>query len=123
MKIDNTVKKFRIKKWCIVIVCVIILSSVLVSYAMFRTFNPISTLVGLARIVMTDTEYVEIQKNSRVILAKSNDLQEFIDFIESEGYTYSEDKRLGAMHFIEKNGVTESVLISGNGYYTKWIWQ
>lgn len=103
------------------IVVIVILASSVVSYVKFNVINPFSSGLGMVRILTTDTEYVEIQHNPRVIIAKP-DGTVFVSMLEKEGFTEIENEQLGALHVIEKAGVKEKVFFSINKYYSSYIW-
>lgn len=99
---------------------VIIIAACFVSFDKFRTFNFIKGGIGFAQIMLTDAEYVEIQKSPRVVLTKN--LNTFYELIESEGYEYNYDSRMGSSHIIEKDSETEQVFSHASGYFTRWSW-
>lgn len=106
-----------------IVLTVLIGLSSFISIYKFNARNPFKVGIGIIQIFATDKEYVEIQSSPKVIIAQSNDWWEtFENYISSQGYTYLEDERMGAIHFIEKDGVKEQVILSVNGYYSKWVW-
>lgn len=106
----------------LVLLLLIALSSFISMYK-FNVRNPFKVGGGLVQIFATDKEYVEIQSSPKVIITQSNDWWEtFENYISSQGYTYLEDERMGAIHVIEKDGIKEHVVLSVNGYYSKWVW-
>lgn len=99
----------------------LIATSCLVSYENFRTFNPIKSGIGFAKIVIFDEDYAEINDFPRVIITNSENSKEiFMEIIENEGYEYVE--QLGSAHFIEKDGERESVNSNINKYIGRWSW-
>lgn len=114
--------KKRYKKIIIgAVAVVIIIAACFVSFDKFRTFNFIRGGTGFAQIMLTDAEYIEIQKSPRVVLTKSENNREiFIELIESEGYEYITND--GSGHHIEKDGESELVFSNHNGYFTRWAW-
>lgn len=92
-----------------------------VSFEKFGTFNFIRSGIGFAQIMLTDSEYVEIQNSPRVVLTKSESNREiFIKMIENEGYEYVE--QMGSSHIIEKGDESEQIISNYNGYFTRWAW-
>lgn len=123
-KYSKKIKKLRIVIVSAVLAVLLTLTASFVSYLKFNTPNFFAAGMGLIRITFSDTQYVEIQHSPRVIIASPQDsMQLFLDTIESEGYTYSEEERYGALFVIEKDGEKENVLFSANGYYSKWSWE
>lgn len=106
----------------IVLALLIALSSFISIYK-FNVRNPVKAGIGFIQILTTDKDYIEIQSSPKVIIAQSNDwFEKFMNYISSEGYTYLENERMGAIHVIEKDGIKEHVILSVNGYYSKWVW-
>ena len=90
----------------------------------FNTANPFSCGVGLAKILFTDTDYVEIQQSPRVILAQPENSRDLmLNVMQNEGYTFLEDETMGSMHAFEKDGIRERLFFSVNKYFSKWIWE
>lgn len=118
-------KEKKIRVWIamgIVIVFLLAISSY-ISYSKFNVVNPVSSGIGVVRILANNASYVEIQHSPKVILAQpENSLQMFKDYINSRGYTLLPDEQMGAMHVIEKDGKKEHVLVSVNAYFSKWQW-
>lgn len=106
-----------------ILLTLLIALSSFISIYKFNAKNPFKVGIGLIQIFATDKEYVEIQSSPKVIISKSDDWFEiFMDYISSEGYTYLENERMGAIHVIEKDGIKELVGLTVNGYYSKWVW-
>lgn len=123
-KYSKKIKKLRIGIVAAVLVVFLTLTASFVSYLKFDSPNFFAAGIGLIRITLTDTQYVEIQNSPRVIIAKpQNSMQLFLDTVESEGYTYLADEQMGGMHVIEKDGKKEHVFFSANGYFSKWSWE
>lgn len=121
MKLKNKNKRLIIVT-AIVLALLIALSSFISIYK-FNVRNPFKTGIGFIQIFATDKEYAEIQSSPKVIITQSNDWWEtFENYISSQGYTYLENERMGAIHFIEKDGIKEHFILSVNGYYSKWVW-
>ncbi len=114
-------KKEHMKNFIIFIAAVaVIIAACFVSFDKFGTFNFIKGGIGFARIALTDTDYVEIQKSPRIVLTENAEV--FFDRIEDEGYEYIEHNQMGSSHTIEKDGKTELVISHNNGYFTRWTW-
>lgn len=128
---DIGIKRYsrRIRNWRIAIISVVLvtflsLTASFVSYISFNAPNFISSGIGLIKIMASDTPYVEIQSSPRVIIAQPQDSMDlFLDFVESEGYTYLADEQSGGLCVIEKDGKKENVFFAVNEYYSKWSWE
>ncbi len=95
-----------------------------VSFEKFDTFNFVRAGIGFARIQLTDTDYVEIQKSPRIVLVKDggSSHKEFMAMLEAEGYEYDYEAQMGSSHILKKDGGTERVMSHSNGYFTRWTW-
>lgn len=119
----------RIRNWRIAIVSVVLavflmLTASFASYINFNTPNFFASGIGLIQIMASDTPYVEIQSSPRVIIAQpQNSWDLFLEFVESEGYTFLGEEQMSANCVIEKDGKKEHVWFSVNGYYSKWSWE
>lgn len=123
MKNKNKNKNKRLITLISLVLLLLIALSLFISMYKFNVRNPFKVGGGLVQIFATDKEYVEIQSSPKVIITQSNDWWEtFENYISSQGYTYLEDERMGAIHVIEKDGIKEHVVLSVNGYYSKWVW-
>jgi hypothetical protein len=70
-----------------VVVIVLLTGSVIVLMNKFSTLNPVMSGMGLAKIMFTNGEIVQIQKYPQVYLAKPDNAQQsLIDFMEQHGY-------------------------------------
>jgi len=106
-----------------ILLLIIIIAASLFSAEKFHTLNPFSSGIGFIRIMFTNVDHVEIQHSPRIIIVKPDiSWQLFLDLIKKEGYSYAEDKRMGAILSIEKNGVTVHVIMEMNRYYTIFTW-
>lgn len=54
------------------------------SYAKFTVLNPFTTVNGLAKLMLTDVEHIEIQAYPKVMIAKPN--ASLNDYMEKQGY-------------------------------------
>ncbi len=123
-KYSKKIRKLRIGIVSAVLAVLLALTASFVSYIKFDTPNFFTAGIGLIRITLSDTQYVEIRRSPRVIIAKpQNSMQLFLDTVESEGYTYLADEQMGGMHVIEKDGKKEHVFLSANRYFSKWSWE
>lgn len=86
--------------------------------------NPLASGLGLAKILFTDTEYVEVQDSPRVILAKPDNAYDLlIRVMQEEGYTHVEEETMGSMQVFEKDSRKERMFFSVNKVFSKWIWE
>lgn len=98
-----------------------IIGASLWSYAEFGVINPISTASGLARVVFTEEEYVEIQQYPKVIIAKPD--ASLDDYMAAQGYERDEERQMGALCTFTDGNFEELVIYSQNRHYSKWCWQ
>ncbi|MEG0570586.1 MAG: hypothetical protein RR497_02965 [Oscillospiraceae bacterium] len=123
-KHSKKIKKVRIAIISVVLIAILTITASLFSMAKFKTANFVASGLGVIRVMASDTKYVQIQSNPRIIIAKpDNAMKLFLETIESEGYTLLEDEQMGSMYTIEKDGIKESVSFSVNSYFSKWIWK
>ena len=110
----------------VVICCAILLSATIFSLAKFHVWNPFSSCFGMLEILFTDKEYTVVQNfPKRVILSKSDQesFEKVNKYIEDKGFYSVPEERMGAIHKYSNGSKKEDVCISGNGYYTRWIWE
>lgn len=107
------------------IVCVcLIAAAMFVSFVKFNSVNLPKIIYAVAAVSNGSEDYVVIRGNhKKVIIADPNDPNAFYKYLEANGYTELEEERMGSMHFIEKDGVSEVVHVNGNAYYRLWLWQ
>lgn len=107
------------------IVCVcLILAAMFVSYVKFNSINLPKIVYAVVVVSSGSEDYVVIRGNyKKVIIADPNDPDAFYKYLETNGYTELEEERMGSMHTVEKDGVTELVHVNGNAYYRLWQWQ
>lgn len=123
-KYSKKIRKRRIAIASIIFVFILTVTASFVSYVKFDTPDFLRSGIGLARIMLTDTPYVEIQSNPRVILAQSeNSAQLFSDSVEAQGYHFVADEQYGSMYTVEKEDKKEQIHFSANRYFSKWSWQ
>ena len=112
------VKKIKI---ALILATVAFLFLSMLSLYKFHVLNPFNSIIGLAKIYLTDTEIAIIQEDPQIVLSKpykSWDL--FLEMLENEGYNYIEDKRMGSMHYAVKDDIAYNIVYKVNGYYSLW---
>lgn len=98
--------------------------SIFISKVKFGVTNPISVINGLYQICFTDTEYIEIQASPKVMIVTPtsyNDL--LIEYMESQGYSESEEERFGSYRKFTQAEHWVYVDVSVNGFYSLWKWK
>lgn len=118
----NRKKRIIITAFAAVLLIVAILVSCFVSYLTFDTANPFSAASGFVQITLTDTEYVEIQRSPKVVLAQPGETI-FIEYMEDRGFKEVEEERMGALRVFTNGEEKEWIMYSINGYYSKWVWE
>ncbi|MGI6224662.1 MAG: hypothetical protein ACOYJ1_00260, partial [Peptococcales bacterium] len=80
------------------VMIVILLSiSIIISMNKFDTPNPIMSGIGLAKIMFTDAEIVQIREYPKIYLAKPDNAQQnLINFMKLRGYNYLDDERMAS---------------------------
>ena len=107
-------------KICITFLFMIIVLSI-ISYTCFGVLNPIKSGLWFIKVSIGITEYCEIRNDPRIIISSpDNAWGNFLNFLSVEGYSYSEDKRLGSIIVIEKDDVQYHLFFSLNSYYSLW---
>lgn len=87
----------------VIIALVVIAVLSFFSYAFFGVFNPIASAVGLVRVIVFKTPYVEVQSfPNRVVFFAPN--SNVIEAMSELGYTHIEEKQMGRTMFFEKDG-------------------
>lgn len=120
---SKKIKRRRTAIVCCVLAVVLYLAAAFCSYVYLDTADPIAAGVGLLRVMVFDSEPIEIQKNPRVVIARPERFQAaFEAYVAAEGYTYLAEERLGKLHYIEKDGEKELVWLHGNRFYALWSW-
>lgn len=115
--------KRKIKKIIVICLALIIFLGMVsfISYIKFNVLNPFTTLNGLIQVIFTDKEYIEIQKDPKVIVAKPNaSLQ---DYMNGLGFQEDTENQMGALHRFQNNDSVQYVFYSKNKYFSKWRWQ
>ncbi|MDR2193473.1 MAG: hypothetical protein LBP19_03265 [Treponema sp.] len=113
----------KIKILIIICLFVFIVISCMVSYVEFGCANIISVGIGVGKIMFFYVEYVEIQKNPQVVIAKPNGAKDNQKkYMDSKGFIFKE--QMGSMMFFENNMYTQQLVsFYLNKYYSKWIWR
>jgi hypothetical protein len=113
----------KIKMLIIICLFVFIVIFCMVSYAEFGCANIVSVGIGLGKIMLFNVEYIEIQKNPQLIIAKPNGAKDnLIKYMDGKGFTFKE--QMGSMMYFENNvSMKQSVSFYLNKYYSKWIWR
>ena len=111
------------KKKIIVGVLVVIFAvfSCYVSYVNFNVANPIATVVGLGKVIFTDTDFVVIREEPKVVFVKPD--YTLTEYMESLGYTEDEEKRDFALHTFVNGDSEVTIHRSYNNVYGMWHWQ
>lgn len=103
------------------IISILLVLSIFTSFVKFGTANPISAIIGLYKITFTDTKYIEIQKNPKVIIAKPyNSSKLLYEYMQYQGYF--EEERLGAISKFTQGDNTVYIEFSVNKYFSLWKW-
>lgn len=118
---SKKIKRLRVTIASVVLFIILTVTGSLLSMIEFNTPNFIAAGIGVVRVIFTDTEFVQVQGNPKIMIAKPS-YQAFLNTVESEGYTVLGEEQMGSMHIIEKNGKKENVFFSMNRYYSKWVW-
>ena len=97
-------KKKFIKVTLLILVPLITILAIasILSYSYFGVANPIASGVGLIKVKMFDTTFVEVQKSPKVIFLKTD--YGIVKAMEEHGYTFLEEEQMGSMLTFEKNG-------------------
>lgn len=104
------------------ILIIALLTSCLISYVKFNTVNPFSAASGYFQITVLGKEYIQIQNSPKVVLAQP-DNESFINYMQSRGFTETEDEQMGGMRVFTNGEDKEWISYSANGHYSKWCWQ
>lgn len=119
--------KRKIIRVLVIVVLLVYGVGVILSFENFKNFNPISTCIGVMKILFTDEEYVTIQKYPyKVIIAKPNQTEktanELLDEYMSKKGFYKAD-RLGSIISYTNGTEFENIHFSINTYYSLWEWK
>ena len=91
----------------------------------FGVINPISSGIGMLRVLIANTDYVVVQRFPyRVVLASPEKAQDTLDsYMEKRGFEEVEDMRMGSILVYRKGDIIEKLNYKVNGYYSIWSWQ
>jgi hypothetical protein len=124
MECNNTdMKKWR--TFLIVIFCLaaFIVGFCVVSYREFKHVNnPIMAGVGLVKLKILNEDYLIIQDNPKIIIAKSKDALDILEkYMHIKGFNIID--QLGS-YIVFENNVSErqSLNFYVNKYYSIWVW-
>ena len=92
-----------------------------VSYAKFDVADPFSAASGIIQVVLTDTEYVQIQDDPVVIVAKPD--ASLDAYMERYGYLPDGEAQMGSLHTYCDNHSHQTVHCSENQFFARWSWQ
>lgn len=108
----------------ILIALLIFLLLSFISFVKLGVINPFSSTIGLIRIHLTNTEFVEINKLPRVVIAKPNNksLKFFLKTLEEEGYINLEDEQMASRYVFDYKGDKIYVFFTVHALYVKWTW-
>lgn len=96
--------------YILIILMLIFSFATTISVFKFNTWNPVRSLAGIIRIMLTDSTTVQIQENPRVILAKSDDAwKTFLSILTKDGYKYLENEQMGSICVFEKECIKERI--------------
>jgi cell division protein YceG involved in septum cleavage len=118
-------KTKKVKILIIIIFCslTMVASSCFIFYREFNRLNdPIMAGIELIKLVITNKDYIIIQENPKVIIAKSdNAFNILVEYMMDQGLQYTE--QLGAAIIFE-NDLSEKQILSfhKNRYYSIWEW-
>ncbi len=116
----------RFRKIGIILAVVFVLAgiSVIISINKFNTPNAVKSGMGLAKIMFTDAEIVQINEYPQIYLAKPDNAQKtLIDFMEQRGYKYLDDERMASTLVFANEVSANYIEFSVNGYYAKWVFR
>lgn len=120
-------KKKKIIIIIIMVVIVFYLLAIVYSMYKFKYINPLSTCLGITKILFTNEQYTSIQEYpNKVILSKANyegkNAYELLDeYMYNRGF--SKVERLGST-ISYYNGIDyENIHFIYNKYYSAWEWQ
>ena len=103
----------------LIILIILIALSCVLSYSVLKVRNPFAAGIGIVKVMYTDTEYVVVQKNPKIVFAKGGEYS-LETHMESEGYTKTHQD--GALYTFEKDG-EETRIYTRVGHFAKWYWE
>lgn len=105
---------------CVALIAMAVFSSY-VSYVNFKVANPISTAVGLCKVILTDTDYVVVKEHPKVVFVKPDYLLE--TYMENQGYKEDAEKRDFSLRIFSSGDSEITIHHSYNNVYGMWHWQ
>ena len=125
MKEGVYMKKGKVLKIVIVICILIFIITMAFSIYKFGVINPISSGIGMLRVLIADTDYVVVQRFPyRVVFANPEGGQDTLDsYMQERGFEKVEDMRMGSILVYRKGDMIEKLNYKVNGYYAMWSWQ
>ena len=104
------------------ILIVLFIGATLFSIYKFDVVNPYSACFGMAKVLWTNSDYVEVQNfPKKVVFAKSNNSEQLLmEYMKNRGFYNIPDLRLGAVYTFSNGVDYEEVYFSGNKYYAEW---
>ena len=118
-------RKKQFLKIGIVICILIFIVAMIFSIYKFGVINPISSGIGMLRVLIANTDYVVVQRFPyRVVFANPEGGQDTLDsYMEKRGFEEVEDMRMGSILVYRKGDKIEKLNYKVNGYYAMWRWQ
>ncbi len=120
-------KKTKYTIWSIIFVIWVTLLLSFVSIVKIWVYNPFMSIYWFAQITFFDKDFVKLQNNPEVYIAKPNpkDNSSFnvlVDYIESLWYEYLEDERMASLLIFKKTDKDYIMHVNfrTNKYYTLW---
>lgn len=107
------------------IIFVVFLLSLCLSIRFFNSINPVRSLIGVSKILWTDTPYVKVQDFStpRYLIKSGNftsNYQKFVcEVMEVNGFIEMPEKQMGSLRCFENGKDTKYISIQGNKYYMR----
>ena len=103
------------KKLFIIIAIIIFVMAMIFSIYKFRVLNPISSCFGMLQILLTDKEYVVVQKMPYKVIFTKPGL--FEKYMTTQGFFEVKEKQMGADHVYSNGTKEEKVYTRTNAYY------
>ena len=116
-------KSKKVKTFIGVLIAAIMCTAVasVLSYTKLGVANPFKAVNGLAKVVFTDAQYVEIQQHPKIIIAKPDTSLDA--YMEEQGYERNPEKQMGALFVFTTGGFEELIMYEENRFFSKWSWQ
>ncbi len=109
-----------------IVVCILIfMVAMMFSIYKFGVINPISSGIGMLRVLVTNTDYVVVQRFPyRVVFANPEGSQDALDnYMKKRGFEELESMQMGSTLIYCKDNTVEKINYTVNGYYSMWSWQ